>query len=117
MASLRVVEAAVRRAVETARVDAAAPREPRDERCRFDPEALAAVLRLCDSPAGVDVALDLVDQVLQECVETLDADRTFAAVVLRERVDRATARHQVEVENVQGDVGTGHGLVVDDDQQ
>lgn len=113
MASLQVVDAAVRRAVQTAEVDPTAPREPRDERCRFAPEALAAVLRLCDSPTGLDVVLDVVDQVLQQCVEELDTDRTFAAVMLRERVDRGTVRRQVEVENLQGDVGTGRRPVDD----
>ena len=109
MATDQVISAAVDRAVETATIDADAPREPRDERCRFDPDALAAVIRLCDSAASRDAVFDVVARALRRWIDGLDADRTLAAVTLRARIDAATAQRQVIVENLQGDVGTGRG--------
>lgn len=109
MATERVITATVDRAVETARIDPDAPREPRDERCQFDPEALAAVIRLCDSGQGRARVLDVVDRALGRWIDGLDSDRTLAAVMLRVRIAAATAQQQVRVENLQGDVGGGRG--------
>jgi hypothetical protein len=102
MASERVITAAVDRAVETATVDP-------DEGCRFDPDALAGVIRFCDSGKNADVVTAVVDRALQRWIEGLDTQRTLAAVTLRTRIAAATARRQVVVENIQGDVGTGTG--------
>ena len=109
MATEQVITAAVDRAVETANIDADAPREPRDERCRFDPDALAAVIRFCDSGKNRDLVIDVVDRALRRWIDGLDMDRILAAVMLRERIVAATAQRQVIVENVQGDVGAGRG--------
>jgi hypothetical protein len=109
MATEQVIVAAVDRAVETATIDPDAPREPRDERCRFEPEALAAVIRLCGSPQSRDVVLDVVDRALLRWIDGLDRDRSLAAVMLVTRIGAATEQHQVVVENLQGDVGAGTG--------
>lgn len=109
MATDRVIGAAVDRAVDTATVDPDAPREPRDERCRFDPEALAAVIGFCDSATSREVAMGAVDRALRRAVEELDEDRTLAAVTLRARITAATAYRPLVVENLQGDVGAGLG--------
>lgn len=109
MATLQVVSAAVERAVQTATIDPDAAREPRDERCRFDADALAAVIRLCDSGKNRDVVLGVVDDTMRHCVDGLDADGTLAAVALRSRITAATAQRLVVVENLQGDVGSGGG--------
>lgn len=109
MATEQVITAAVDRAVETATIDADAPRQPRDERCRFEPDALAAVIRFCDSARNRDLVIDLVDRALQRWIDGLDTDRTLAAVTLRTRIAAATAQRQVIVENLQGDVGAGGG--------
>jgi hypothetical protein len=106
MATERVVVAAVERAVATATVDRSAPYE---ERCRVAPEALAAVIGLCDSGKNRDLVLDVVDRALQRAVEGLDEARTLAAVVLRARIEAATEHRLIVVENLQGDVGTGGG--------
>ena len=103
-----VVAAAVDRAVRTAYVDD-------EEQCRFDPTALAEVIRFCDSGWGRDTALAAVEAAVQRAVEELDGDRTVAAVALRARIERATSRRQLPVENIQGDVGTGGGLQPSDD--
>lgn len=105
-----VAAAAVDRAVRTARVD---PDAGPDERCLFDLDALREVIRLCDSAASRDVVLTSVDAALQRSVEALDSDATLAAVTLRTRIEAATARRQLPVENIQGDVGTGLGPVRD----
>jgi hypothetical protein len=102
-----VIAAAVDRAVRTAYVDD-------DEQCRFDPSALDQVVRRCDSGWSRDVALDAVTAAVQRAVAELDGDRTVAAVALRARIEAATRRRQLPVENLQGDVGTGDGLVPDD---
>jgi hypothetical protein len=109
MATEQVISAAVDRAVETASIEADAPREPRDERCQFDPEALAAVIRFCDTAKNRDLVIDVVDRALGRWIEGLDTDRTLAAVTLRARIAAATAQRQIVVENLQGDVGAGRG--------
>jgi hypothetical protein len=109
MATDRVISAAVDRAVDTATIDPDAPSEPRDERCQFDPGALEAVIRFCDSPKSLDVAMGAVDRALRRAVEELDQDRTLAAVTLRTRITAATAYRPLAVENLQGDVGAGLG--------
>ena len=109
MASEKVITAAVDRAVETATIEHDAPTEPRDERCRFDPEALAAVIGLCDTGRNRDVVIDVVDRALRRWIEGLDADRSLAAITLVARIAAGTAQRQVVVENLQGDVGTGLG--------
>jgi len=102
MATERVITAAVDRAVETATIDP-------DDSCRFEPDALAGVIRFCDSGKNADVVMAVVDRALQLWIEGLDTQRTLAAVTLRTRITAATARRQVVVENIQGDVGTGTG--------
>jgi small ligand-binding sensory domain FIST len=102
-----VIAAAIDRAVRTAYVDD-------EELCRFDPAALDDVVRLCDSGWSRDAALEAVAEVLQRAVEDLDGDRTVAAVALRSRIEAATTRRQLPVENLQGDVGAGRGLVTDE---
>ena len=77
MATEQVITAAVDLAVQTANIDADAPREARDERCRLDPDALAAVIRLCDGAKNRDGVLDVVDRALRRWIEGLDLDRTF----------------------------------------
>jgi hypothetical protein len=109
MATEQVITAAVARAVETASIDPDAPREPRDERCRFDPDALASVIRLCDSAKNQDRVVEVVDRARRRWIDELDLDRTLAAGALRTRIAAATAHHEVVVENLQGDVGTGRG--------
>jgi hypothetical protein len=109
MATEQVITAAVDRAVETATVDLSAPRDPRDERCRYDPEALAAVLRFCDSARNRDLVIEAVDRALQRWIAGLDKERSLAAVMLVARIAAGTAQRQVVVENLQGDVGTGLG--------
>jgi hypothetical protein len=116
MATEQVITAAVDRALETASIDADARREPRDERCRFDPDALAAVIQLCDSAKNREVVIDVVDRALQRWLDGLDPARTLAAVMLRARIVAATAQRQVIVENLQGDVGTGRGPLTQDEQ-
>jgi hypothetical protein len=112
MANEQVITAAVDRAVRTASIDPDAPREPRDERCQFDPDALAAVIRLCDSGKNREVVIEVVDRELRRWLDELDTARTLAAVMLRARIAAATAQRQVIVENLQGDVGTGRGPVM-----
>jgi hypothetical protein len=107
MARADVIAAAVDHAVRTAYVDD-------EEQCRFDPAALDQVVRLCDSGWSRDVALDAVDQAVQRAVAELDGDRTVAAVALRVRIEAATHRRQLPVENLQGDVGTGTGRLPED---
>ena len=109
MATDRVISAAVDRAVDTATIDVDAPSEPRDERCQFDPEALAAVIRFCDSAKSREVVTAAVDRALQRAIDGLDPDRTLAAVTLRARIAAATAYRPLRVENLQGDVGAGLG--------
>lgn len=104
MPTERVIATAVDRAVETASIDQEADR---DEQCRFDPEALAGVIRFCDSGRNADVVLSVVDRALQRWIDGLDLDRTLAATMLRVRIAAATDKHHVPVENIQGDVGTG----------
>ena len=106
MANEQLVAAAVDRAVETATVD---PDAPVEERVRYEPEALAAVVRFCDSARSTDQVLAVVDRALRRWIDGLDPDRTLAAVTLRRRVEAATAKRQVVVENLQGDVGSGRG--------
>ena len=113
MATEQVIADAVDWALLTATIDHDAPQEPRDERCRFDPEALAAVLRFCDSARNCDVVIDVVDRALRRSIDGLDEDRTLAAVLLRARVVAGTAQRRIVVENLQGDVGTGGGAPPD----
>lgn len=116
MATEQVITAAVDRALQTASIDVDAAREPRDERCRFDPDALAAVIRLCDSGKNRQVVIEVVDRELRRWLDELDTARTLAAVMLRARIAAATAQRQVIVENLQGDVGTGRGPLTQDEQ-
>ena len=104
MATDEVVRATVARAVNTARVDVDAPP---DERCSFEPEALQAVLALCDSERNSDRVMAAVDAVLQLAIGELDGDRVVAATALRLRIDAGAYQRVVPVENLQGDVGTG----------
>jgi hypothetical protein len=96
----RVIRPAVERAVSTATVAS-------DQECSFAPQALADVMRFCDSFQGRDAVLAVVEQVLQESVETLDQGRTLAAAMLKVRVEAGTHRRLVPVENLEGNVGTG----------
>ncbi len=109
MATEQVIIAAVDRAVETATIHPDAPRAPHDERCRFDPDALAAVIRLCDSAKNREVVIDVVDRSLRRWIDGLDTDRSLAAMFLVARIAAGTAQRQVIVENEQGDVGAGRG--------
>ena len=109
MPTEQVLAAAVDRAVETATIDPDAPREPRDERCQFAREALAAVVAFCDSGRNRDVVVGVVERALQRWIEGLDPERTLAAVMLRERITGATARRTLVVEDIEGNVGTGRG--------
>jgi hypothetical protein len=109
VATERVISAAVDRAVSTARVDASAPVEPRDERCSFDPAALEAVVQLCSSGHQRDAVIAAVDGRLQRAVEELDRTGALAAMMLIARIEAATDQRQIPVENIQGDVGSGHG--------
>ena len=109
MAKEQLIAAAVDRAVESATVDRDAPREPRDERVHYDPEALAAVVRLCDSDRNRELVLAVADDVLRRWIEALDEDRTLVAMTLVHRIEAATAQYQLVVENLQGDVGAGRG--------
>jgi hypothetical protein len=109
MPTEQVLTDAVDRAVRTATIDPDAPREPRDERCQFDREALATVIGFCDSGRNRDVVIEVVERALQRWVEGLDADRVLAAVMLRERIAGATARRTLVVEDIEGNVGTGRG--------
>ena len=102
MATERLVTAAVDRAVETATVDP-------DAGVCFQPEALAAVVGLCRSGRGRDEVLAAVDRALRRGIDGLDTDRTLAAVTLVHRIEAATEKRHVAVENLQGDVGTGRG--------
>ena len=117
VATEQVITATVDRAVETAIIDPDAPREPRDERCQYDPDALAAVIRLCDSASNRDVVIGVVDRALRRWIDGLDVNRTLAAMTLRARIAAATARHQLIVENEQGDVGAGRGPLTWDEQR
>ena len=95
------------RAVNTARVDVDAPVEPRDERCGFDPVALDAVMRLCDSEKNTARVMAAVDERLTAAIAELEGDLTVAATALRLRIVAGAFQHVVPVENLQGDVGTG----------
>lgn len=106
MATDQHIAAAVDRAVETATVD---PDGPADERVQFDPEALAAVTRLCDSERNLERVLAVVDRELAGWVDGLEVDRSLAAMTLVHRIEAAATKRQVVVENIQGDVGTGRG--------
>jgi hypothetical protein len=117
VATEQAVAAAVDRAVETATVDPEAPQEPRDERVRYDPEALDAVIRLCTSDRSRELVLAMVDRALWRWIDALDTDRTLAAMILVHRVEAATTPHPVVVENLQGDVGTGRGPQVPPDRE
>ena len=94
--SVAVITAAVDHAVVTAVLDDV-------DRCRFDPEALRAVLRLCTSGRSRDAVIEVVDEALRKWIEGLDPDRVLVAVVLRERVEAGTDRKQVPVMNLRGD--------------
>jgi hypothetical protein len=107
MATDEVVRATVARAVNTALVDPDAPTEPHDERCRFDRDALEAVMRLCDSEKNSGRVLAAVDQALSAAIEELDGDRTLAAAALRTRIAAGAFQQVIPVENLQGDVGAG----------
>lgn len=109
MATQRVIVAAVDRAVETAVVDPDGSTHPVDERCRFDPAALAAVMAYCRSPQGREQVLDVVDATVQRWVQALDPARTLAAAVLVVRIEAGTQSRVLPVENIQGDVGGGLG--------
>ncbi|MCU1603353.1 MAG: hypothetical protein JWO22_4062 [Frankiales bacterium] len=100
-----MLTAVVSRAVQTA--------ELVDDECLFDRDDLAAVLRYCDTAWNSDAVLAAVDTVLQQCVQDLDAAGARAAGVLRARIVRATARRQLPVENIQGDIGAGRGAPPD----
>ena len=107
MATDEVIRAAVARAVNTARVDIDAPVEPRDERCGFEPDALDAVMRLCDSERNSARVMAAVDAKLADAIDDLDGDLTLAATALRVRIAAGAFQQVVPVENLQGDVGTG----------
>jgi hypothetical protein len=102
VATEQVIRATVDRAGETAIID---------------PDALAAVIRLCDSASNRDVVIGVVDRALRRWIDGLDVDRTLAAMTLRARIAAATARHQLIVENEQGDVGSGRGPLTWDEQR
>ena len=108
MATERVLDDVVARALATATVD---PDGPDDERCRFQPEHLAAVIRFADTEHNCAAVLAAVDRALQQRVTDLDEGGVVAATVLRQRVVGASARRQLPVENIQGDVGGGLGPV------
>ena len=113
MATSQVIADAVARALDTARIDQDAPTEPRDERCQFEPAALADVVKLCASGSGREAVTAALEDALQQSVADLNADRTLAATILRTRIAAATTSRPVRVENIQGDVGTGSGPTPD----
>jgi hypothetical protein len=104
MATDEVVRATVARAVSTARVDVDAPVA---EQVGFDPDALAAVMRLCDSDTNTGRVMTAADDVLQEAISELEGDLTVAATALRLRIAAGAYQQVVPVENIQGDVGSG----------
>ena len=101
MATEAVLAAVVTRAVDSA--------ELVGDECLFDRDALADVLRYCDTAWSSDAVLAVLEAVLQQRVQDLDAHGAQVAGVLRARIVRATERRLLPVENIQGDVGAGHG--------
>ena len=85
---MQTIAGAVQAAVRTARIDGSAPREPVDERVRFDVDALARVLRLstltADDYNKVVAACDTEMQ--RQVISEGNVLRALAALRLQERV-------------------------------
>jgi len=85
---MQTIAGAVQAAVRTARIDGSAPREPVDERVRFDVDALARVLRLstltADDYNKVVAACDTEMQ--RQVIPEGNVLRALAALRLQERV-------------------------------